>query len=240
MREEERKLIRSLVFPGLFVFLLWVVWIVEQVGGYDWYFMGVYPRKWSGLIGVITSPLVHGSFSHILANSIPLLVLGGALFYFYRDIALKVFFLIYFITGIWVWFGAREAYHIGASGIVYGLSTFIFVSGIIRGHRGLMALALVVAFLYGSMIWGIFPEFFPEENISWESHLFGILAGTILALFYRKEGPQRKKYEWELEEEDEDENDKDDDGAYWKTNIPDEEVRKIKWVYKPRRPADPS
>jgi membrane associated rhomboid family serine protease len=203
MREEEKRMIRSMVFPFLLVLLLWAVRIIQSIGGYDLGFLGIYPLKWSGLVGIITAPFIHGDFSHLLSNSLPLIVLGSALFYFYRDLAPRIFGLIWIITGFWVWIAARPAYHIGASGVVYGLAMFIFASGVIRKHTGLMAVALVVVFLYGSLVWGIFPEFFPGKNISWESHLLGLIAGLVLAVYYRKEGPQRRKYQWEIEEEEE-------------------------------------
>jgi membrane associated rhomboid family serine protease len=172
-----------------------------------------------------------------------MIILGSALFYFYREIAFRILALIWLFTGFWVWVGGREAYHIGASGIVYGLAAFILVSGILRRHTGLMAMALVVVFLYGSLIWGIFPEFFPQENISWEAHLFGLVAGISLAFFYRKEGPQRKLYEWELEEDEDDEEEekrgqgeegKGSDDAYWNTTLTDEEIKEIRHIYKKR------
>jgi membrane associated rhomboid family serine protease len=208
-------MLRSMAVPFLLVLLMWALEIIEYVGSYNFSVLGIYPRRWESLHGIITAPFEHGDFGHLMANTVPILILGSALFYFYKDIAWRILILGWLFTGLWVWIGARPAYHIGASGIVYVLSAFIFVSGIMRRHAGLMALALVVVFLYGSLIWGIFPEFFPKEPISWESHLFGLVAGVALALIYRKEGPQRRMYSWELEEEDDD--DQDDDNAYWKT-----------------------
>ena len=111
-----------------------------------------------------------------------------------------VFLLIYFISGICVWLSGREAYHIGASGLVYGMAGFLFFSGILRRDSRLAAITMVIAFLYGSMVWGIFPDFFPGKNISFEGHLWGLAAGVIFAIYYRKQGPQRVKYSWELEE----------------------------------------
>lgn len=213
-REEERNMLQAMMIPALLVTLMWAVKIIEVVGDYDLSFLGIYPLKWESLPGILVTPFIHGDFRHLSANTVPIFILGSALFYFYRNIAWKILILIWLFTGIWVWIGARPSYHIGASGIVYGLSAFIFVSGIIRKHTGLMAMALVVVFLYGSLIWGIFPEFFPQERISWESHLYGLVAGIALAFFYRGEGPQRKKYSWEFEEEDEGD---DDENAYWKT-----------------------
>ncbi len=166
---------------------------------FDWelYHLGIYPLDIKGLMGIILSPFIHGSFSHLISNSLPLLVLGTALFYFYREVAFRVFILGLLITGLWVWVFARPSYHIGASGVLYSLAAFLFVSGIIRRHPRLMALSMLVAFLYGGMVWGIFPV---REHISWESHLMGMISGALLALFYREHGPQRPLYSWEIEE----------------------------------------
>lgn len=227
MPSEKRKLIHSLVFPAIFIFVIWIVKFSEIVFNIDLKDLGVYPRSVSGLIGITTSPFIHADFSHLIANSLPLFFLSTFLFYFYREIAYKIFFLIFFVTGIWVWFGARESFHIGASGIVYGLASFLFFSGIIRKNTKLMGITLVIAFLYGSMIWGIFPEFFPEKNISWESHLSGLLCGLIFAYYYRNRGPKIKKYEWE----DEDDDEEDDKNQYWK--LPSVDLPgKVKYHYK--------
>lgn len=196
MNLENKRFIHSLVFPSLFLFVIWAVMLSGRVLETDFAKFGIYPHRFEGLIGILLSPLIHADFSHIYANTIPFITLGIGLFYFYNKIAYKIFFLIYFITGTWVWFGAREAYHIGASGIIYGLASFIFFSGIIRRDFRLMSVSLITVFLYGSMIWGVFPIY---KKISWESHLMGALAGLILALIYRKEGPQRIKYAWENE-----------------------------------------
>ncbi|MBW6460344.1 MAG: rhomboid family intramembrane serine protease [Bacteroidales bacterium] len=236
MQKEEKTIVHSLTIPFILVLIMWAVMIIRTIGGYNFAFLGIFPQKWYGLPGIVTTPFIHGDFSHLIANSVPMLLLGTALFLFYRDIAVRILVMIWLFTGFWVWVGGREAWHIGASGIVYGLSAFILTSGIIRRHTGLLAMALVVVFLYGSLIWGIFPEFFPEENISWESHLFGLVAGVALAFFYRKEGPQKRKYSWELEEETEDtlegESIEHDDNAYWNVTITDEEIKDIKRTYR--------
>jgi len=204
MPAEKRRIVHCLIFPLILLILMWLVWIFEISSGIDLAFLGVYPLKLKGLIGIVTSPLIHGDFSHLSANSLPVVILGASIFFFYKEIAFKIFFLIYFLSGIWVWLFARgDSYHIGASGIIYGMAAFLFLSGILRRDTRLMAVSLIVIFAYGGMIWGVFPDFFPEKNISWESHLMGMLSGLILALYFRKSGPQRKKYSWELEEEEE-------------------------------------
>jgi len=201
MREEKKKFLRALTIPAILVFLMWLIKLVEFGFNVSFAFLGTHPLHLNGVQGIFLMPFVHGDWNHLLANSGPFLILGTALFYFYKDISFRVLIGIWLLSGIWVWFGGRESWHIGASGVIYGLSSFLFFSGAIRKNTQLAALAMVVAFLYGSTIWGIFPDFFPEENISWEGHLGGFVAGIILAIYYRKEGPQRKKYSWELEEE---------------------------------------
>jgi membrane associated rhomboid family serine protease len=160
--------------------------------------LGIYPRQLGNLHGIITAPLVHGDINHLYANTIPVLVLGLGLFYFYRPLGLKIFILIYLLSGVMLWIGGRPGYHIGASGLIYGMAAFLFFSGIIRRYVPLMAISLLIAFLYGSLIWGIFPL---DMRTSWEGHFFGAITGLGLSIVYRKYGPQRKKYEWEIEEE---------------------------------------
>ncbi len=213
MPSEKNKLFYSLFFPTVFLLVIWTVGLAEYVFDVRFVEYGLYPRRWEGALGIITSPLIHADFNHLFANSVPLFVLGASLFYFYRSIALRVFILIWLFSNIWVWGMGREAYHIGASGLVYGLAAFLFVSGLIRKEPRLMAISMFVAFLYGSLIWGIFPELFPEKNISWEGHLMGMLAGVIFAIYFRKQGPQKRQYSWEFEEEEED-----DGPAYWKVS----------------------
>ncbi len=210
-KEEKQRFLNSLIFPLVFVLILWLVKSLEMAFDLSFSEFGIYPNTAGGLKGIVLSPFVHGSISHLASNSIPLLVLGTALLYFYREVALPVFLWGLLITGFWVWVIGRPSFHIGASGVIYCLAAFLFVSGIIRRHPRLMALSLLVAFLYGGLIWGIFPV---REHISWEGHLMGMLSGALLAWFYREHGPQRPLYSWELEEEDDDKVDEmeDDEG----------------------------
>ena len=214
MSEEKKKFVFALIIPTSLVFIIWAIKVIEYAFNVDLSFLGNYPLKLKGIMGIVSMPFVHGGWDHLMANTVPLFVLGTALFYFYRSISFRVFFGIWILSGIWVWFGGRPSWHIGASGVIYGLSSFLFVSGLIRKDSRLAALALIVTFLYGSMIWGVFPDFFPKEkNISWEGHLGGAIGGLIMALYYRNSGPVRKQYSWELEEEAEIE---DEENAYWK------------------------
>jgi membrane associated rhomboid family serine protease len=194
-----KKFLLSLIIPVTFVFLMWFVKIIEVLFDLDFTDLGIYPLSLEGLPGIIFSPFVHDDFTHLMNNSIPLLLLSVALFYFYSEVALKVFTWTYFLTGTLVWIGGRQAWHIGASGLVYGLASFLFFSGIIRRYFRLIALSLLIVFLYGEMVWGLFPGVY--KNISWESHMLGFLSGIGLAVFYRNQGPQRPVYDWMAEEE---------------------------------------
>lgn len=181
-------------FPLYFVLVLWIVYWVEV--NYNLYFnkYGIYPRTITGLRGIIFSPFIHSGLKHLFNNSVPLFILLTALFYFYRKIAYKILLYGIVFSGLLTWVIARDANHIGASGIVYLLFSFILFSGIFRKYNRLIAVSLIVIFLYGSMIWYILPI---KEEISWEGHLSGFIFGLLFAFIYRKHGPQKVKYYWE-------------------------------------------
>ncbi len=186
----------------LLVFFLWLIHFLNVTYSLNLAQFGVFPRTFSGFLGIITAPLIHSndSYNHLMNNSIPLIIMGWVLFYFYRPIGLKIFILSWLLTGFFVWISARSSYHIGISGVLYSLLFFIFFSGVFRSDGRLLTIALLVVFLYGSMVWGIFPY---DWKISFESHLFGSITGIVLAVFYRKEGEtfKRQKVQWEIEEE---------------------------------------
>ena len=199
MNKVERKaLLNILFFPILFLIIMWAVKLVEHNFGIYFTDYGVRPQSLSGLKGIFFSPFIHKDFSHLINNSYPILILGGMLFSFYKKIAKQVFLWLFFIAGFWLWVIGRPSVHIGASGIIYALAAFLFISGIIRKNPRLSAVSMLIIFLYGSMIWGVLPTI---EHVSWEGHLAGFMAGIIVAIFYRNEGPKRKKYQWEIDEE---------------------------------------
>tara|TARA_R110002050_G_scaffold204327_2_gene339737 strand:- start:43655 stop:44482 length:828 start_codon:yes stop_codon:yes gene_type:complete len=199
VENENRSFKSSLVFPTLFVGLMWAVFAYEYFNNVSFNSYGIYPRDFIGLRGIILSPFIHGDFNHILNNSYPVFILGTAIFYFYRKSAKFVMIYSMLMTGLWVWAMARPSFHIGASGLIYAWGTFLFTSGVLNKNKRMMGFSLLIVFLYGSMVWGVLPL---VPGISWESHLFGAFAGIILAYVFRKEGPQRKSYEWEKKEED--------------------------------------
>lgn len=196
-----KKLLLSSVIPGIFVVLMWLVRIIELLLESDFSRAGIYPLEMKGLTGILLSPFIHADFRHLLNNSIPLFFLMVALFYFYSEKAFSIFFLNWIMTGLLVWIAGREAWHIGASGLVYGLASFHFFSGIIRRHLRLVALSMLIVFLYGSMVWGMFPDVY--KNVSWESHMLGFFSGIILAIWFRNTGPQAPVIDWNEEDDNE-------------------------------------
>ena len=197
-KTEQKALFNILFIPILFLIIMWVVKIIEYNFELSFANYGVFPQSLSGLKGILFSPFIHKDFSHLINNSYPILILGGMLFSFYKKIAPQLFVWLFFIAGFWLWIIGRPSFHIGASGLIYALASFLLISGIIRKNPRLSAVSMVIIFLYGSMIWGLLPT---KEPISWEGHLAGFLAGILVAIFYRKEGPKRKKYQWEIDEE---------------------------------------
>ncbi len=180
----ERNLAVAAVPAAALVLMLWCIYFLDLTFELGLYRFGILPRELKGLLGIFTSPLIHGDFEHLLNNSIPLLVLGWALQYFFPQLTFRVFFGSWIVSGFWVWLSARGNYHIGASGVVYGLAAFLFTSGLLRKQRTQMGLSLLVVFLYGGLLWGMFPII---PRISWESHFWGAAAGVAMAFLYRKE-----------------------------------------------------
>ncbi|MDX1651655.1 MAG: rhomboid family intramembrane serine protease [Brumimicrobium sp.] len=194
--------LEAIIYPLLVIILMWSVFFVDRYYHLDLYKYGVKPGTAEGLKGIIFMPFIHGQgdFSHIINNSIPTFIFLSALIYFYREIALYVVLFIWLGGGFLLWYlaGNIHSYHIGMSGVIYGLFGFLFMSGILRRYLPLQAIALFVAFVYGSMIWGIFPI---ESRISWEGHLVGLLVGILIAFVFRKQGPKPPKYRYEIEKE---------------------------------------
>lgn len=202
--EDYKRMANGIFFPLIFILILWIVKLSEYTFEISLAQYGLFPRTPEGLAGIVLAPLIHGDINHLFSNSVPLLILGGIICYSYKDIAFRVFFWVYLMTGLWVWAAAREAYHIGASGLIYGFVSFLFFSGLFRKNKRLLALSMLVTFIYGSLVWGMLPVM---PGVSWESHALGALAGLVTAYNFRREGPVRETYQWENEPEEDEEND---------------------------------
>ena len=182
--------------PVFFVLFLWILYWFQIRFDVDFYKSGIYPRDFSGLQGILFSPFIHENLSHLYNNSIPLLVLLAALKYFYPKQSIKVIIFGILFSGLITWLIGRENYHIGASGLIYVLVSFIFFKGIQTGYYRLVALSLSIILLYGGMIWYVFPEI--DNSISWEGHLAGFITGFVMTLFYRtSEYKKTIIYDWQ-------------------------------------------
>lgn len=202
--QEKKKFLGSLIIPLLLVTLMWVVMIAETSFGANWGRYGIVPHTVQGLLGILTLPFLHGSWEHLLSNSVPVLVLGTALYYCYPTLANRVLLITWLASGLLTWcIGDPASTHIGASALVYGLNLFLIFSGFIRGNRMLIVISLIMVFLYGSFIWGMIPSLAIPQNISWEGHLSGAIIGILLAVMLRKEGPQKEVHHWEEDDEEE-------------------------------------
>jgi membrane associated rhomboid family serine protease len=202
MKKELRKFIGNVQIPLLIVALLWIIEIIEQLGNYRFVRYGIYPRELDGITGIITAPFIHSDWNHLISNSLPILALGVVMMIFYRRVAVFSMVIITLITGLCVWVFARPSYHIGASGVVYGMVAFVFWSGIFRRNIRSIILSLIVLMMYSGLFPGILPP--EEEGISWESHLFGALSGIFTAFIFKsvkEEGEERETYQWPATDE---------------------------------------
>jgi len=185
-----------ILYPLLFLFAIVMVFWLESRFNWNFNYLGIYPRKIEGLRGIIFGPFIHGDIKHLFNNSVPLVVLTTALFYFYRENRWKILLYGFLLTGLFTWIIGRPSLHIGASGVIYMLTSFLLFKGIFSKQYQLTALSFAVIFIYGSFIWYIFPT---DPKISWEGHLSGFIVGLLFALLFNKNPLEDKKYEWEKE-----------------------------------------
>lgn len=166
------------------IVLLAVFWIIQllQIIGVDFHSYGILPRTKAGLIGIITSPFVHGNIQHLIANTVPFFILNLLLFISHPKKAIVYLVLIWVTTGFLTWLIGRCSWHIGASGVIYGLATFLVTSGILSKNWKLILVSIIVFVLYYGLIWGIFPS---ERGVSWEGHLAGFTSGILWAFIYK-------------------------------------------------------
>lgn len=202
MKLEIQKILLAFALPAFLLFILYTLRTMESVMGWDFTTWGIHPGETKGIMGIFTSPLVHADWGHLFANTLPLLFLLWCLLYFYRDLGIGILFFIWIVSGILTFIIGKPGWHIGASGIIYSLAFFLFLSGILRKYIPLVALSLLITFLYGSLVWNMFPQF-ASVTTSWEGHLGGAVAGIAAAILFRHKGPQRPEPFINEEEEEE-------------------------------------
>ena len=201
MKPELQRRAVTATIPLLLLFIFYLMEFLEISMDWDFTRLGIYPMQKRGIVGIFTHPLVHSGFKHLLANTLPFFFLSWCLFYFYRDIAPRIFILVWTGCGLLTFLIGKPGWHIGASGLIYGMAFFLFFSGLLRKHIPLIAISLLVTFLYGGLVWNMFPQF-AKIGTSWEGHLSGAIAGTLCAFGFMEYGPQRRDpFEDEEEEE---------------------------------------
>ena len=214
----ENPLRSSIAIATSFIALIWAVKFYELVFGVDLYNLGIYPRSEVGLLGIITAPLVHGSWQHLMGNSLPTLLLGSMLIYGYPKSRYWALAGIWLLSGIGVWLFGRSSYHFGASGMTHGMFFYLFIGGILRRDKRSAAILMIAFYMYGGMLLTIFPG---DPGVSFESHLFGALAGAFCAYLFRNwdPKPRRKRYSWQRGASDNEALEEDDPviGDQWKT-----------------------
>ncbi len=207
------SMFESAMYPLIMVMCMWLTYFLNIDLQWHAEELGVRPHQISGLIGIATMPFLHENLEHLFSNSLPLVVAGSFLFYYFKKLTWLICAVVWVVGGGILWcIGSPGTLHIGASGLVYGLVFFLLISGVIRAHRNLAAVALLMVFLYGSLVWGLFPEYvyIMKENISWEGHLGGAISGIAMAIILRKKGPPKP-----VDDITPDDNDIEDDNPYW-------------------------
>ena len=209
------KLIDSVVWPLVITIAIWIVFFMDINFSWELRQFGMHPRELRGLAGIFTMPFLHGDFDHLMSNSIPLVLSMGFIFIFFKDKKTKILTFNFLLTGILLLFiGKSGTNHIGASGIVYAYIFFLVTHAFITRNKEMLGASFILIFLYGSLIYGLFPEYgkLVGKNISWEGHLSGALSGILFGILFRNKGPQQAIFFVDEEDDDDD----DDPDAYWK------------------------
>ena len=200
MKDEKSVFWISILWVFGLLSVLWIVQFIQYFGLFDFGPYGNWPQHQAGLKGILFSPFIHGSFDHLISNTLPMMILLTVLLSAYPTIALPVLVFVHLLSGLLVWtFAPPNTVHIGISGIIYGIAAFLISSGIFRRDRTSVTIAILVTLIYGSMIWG----FIPQPGVSWQSHLYGAISGLIIAYLLRKKDvPEPHENDLEATEDD--------------------------------------
>lgn len=211
--QEKKETYQATIYALALTSIPWIIHVLNVLFSLRLTQFGLYPLKWKGLTGILTLPFLHGDWDHLISNTLSLFLLLFGLFLFYRKQGWVILFFLYLVSGLLTWcMGRMHSLHIGASGLIYALAAFHFVSGLIKKVPQQLAFALLVSFLYGGFIWAFFPSLYQHTAISWEGHLSGLLTGITLAFYFRRMGPEPPIDPFSAEEE----TDSDGEDAYWK------------------------
>lgn len=218
-----------MVWPLLIIVAIWLVFFINLRFDVHLNAWGMHPREWRGIYGIFTMVFLHGDFDHLFSNTVPLLLAMGFIFTYFKKERAGILILNLLITGILLIFmGEYRSNHIGASGLVYAFIFFLVTHAFLTKNKEMLAASFILIFLYGSLIYGLFPDYglLIGKDISWEGHLAGAISGILTALYYRNQGPQRLTFF----DDEQDDDDDDDELGYW--NMPEEEETTVHYHYK--------
>ena len=196
---DKRRLATAIKASIGFVAVLAIVFGLQAMVG-DWRAFAVSPWSASGLAGILSAPLLHGSPGHLLANASALLILGTLAVAVYPRATLRGLPLMWLGSGLGAWLlGDAGSHHLGASGVTHGLMFLVFTLGLLRRDRPSIAAGMIAFLFYGGMLLTVLPQ---EPGVSWQSHLGGALGGIVAAFLFRHSDPipPRRKYSWETED----------------------------------------
>ncbi len=184
---------KNLVTSFWAVGILWVVYFLDLIlpGSFNQY--GIRPHEIGGLIGILTAPFLHANMSHLVSNSIPLFILTLSLLTFYKEKWLLITIYSIVLGGLAVWllsFRGEATNHIGASGVIFSYIAFLMASGLFRRTFKSFSVGIIIFFLYGgTLFFGVIPS---TPGVSWEGHLYGAIAGILIAWVFRNTNKEEK------------------------------------------------
>ena len=175
-----------------FMAIIWGVEAANTLMDHRLSEFGIVPRTTEGLRGILLWPFLHAGFGHVISNTLPMAVLGGVIAIQGRNTLLKVSAIVVVVSGAGVWVFARPGIHVGASGLVFGYFGYLVARGWYQRSLSSVAVAILVVLFYGGLIFGIVPSF---GFVSWEGHLFGLLAGILAAKIIDEKKPRKGEQE---------------------------------------------
>jgi membrane associated rhomboid family serine protease len=172
-----KKLSPSLKAVFYLIVIIWLFFGIQSVFHYNFQTLGIYPRMWKGLIGILFAPFIHSSLEHIAYNTVPLFILSLMLAIVHPKKGILIWWILVVVSGFFVWVVGKPGYNCGSSYLIFAIAGYLISYGIFRRNALSLIIALVTAGIYGAFLWGILPQ---KEWMSWQNQLIGFVAGLIV------------------------------------------------------------
>lgn len=157
-----------------FIAAIWAVFLLDIIIPLDFNTLGLVPRSLVGLLGIIAMPFLHGNLAHIISNTVPIFILISLLGATCKRPVSEIVSELIIAGGVLLWLFGNEGIHIGASGLVYALVTYLVLAGWWSKDPKRATVGILVAVFYGGLVWGVLPT---QPGVSWAGHLFGAIGG---------------------------------------------------------------